>query len=116
MKKIVAYKKKRTKLAGQLAETEEMLQGSLIEKFIRCGKPGCRCQNDKGHGPHYYLSFREGKTTRLVYIPREEVPAVRGQIDQFKTYKATGSQICRLNLMILRETKKGRRNAGEKSV
>ena len=40
-------------------------EGSLVERWTRCGKPNCRCREDPAHrhGPYYQLSWKEqGKT------------------------------------------------------
>lgn len=40
-------------------------RGRVIEKMIRCGRPGCtRCP----HGPYKYLEIREGKKVKTVYL------------------------------------------------
>ena len=50
-------RQQRFALAAQIAQIQkETLRGSLIERYKRCGKPGCRCAQSKGHGPKYYLS------------------------------------------------------------
>ena len=39
-------------LVKQLRRLEPfILRGSLIERFKRCGKPGCKCAQGPGHGP-----------------------------------------------------------------
>ena len=55
----------------------EPLEGEVCLQFIRCGKPGCRCQYDKPHGPYYYRIWREGTHVRKVYVKATEVEAVR---------------------------------------
>ena len=47
----------------------EMLQGSLGVLYRKCGKKGCRCERGEKHGPAYYLSYKEGGVTQMVYIP-----------------------------------------------
>ncbi len=39
-----------------IASAQAILRGSLIERYKRCGKPGCKCADGAGHGPKYYLS------------------------------------------------------------
>ena len=44
----------------------QMIFGTLSETFRRCGRPGCRCQQEgPKHGPHRQISYRgaDGKTT-----------------------------------------------------
>jgi hypothetical protein len=81
----------------------EMVQGSVIEKYIRCGKENCKCKKGRGHGPMYYLSFKEEGATKLIYIPKSKVKKVREQVKQFRQFKGTGSEISRLNREILKK-------------
>ncbi len=55
----------------------EPLEGEICPQFIRCGKPGCRCQHDRPHGPYHYRIWREGPRVRKVYVKATEVEAVR---------------------------------------
>src|SRR5438034_3359167 len=49
-----------------------ILSGSLIERYKRCGKPGCKCADGPGHGPKYYLSVSyPGLRPRMDYVPQE---------------------------------------------
>jgi hypothetical protein len=53
------------------------LRGSLIERYLRCGKPGCHCATGRGHGPKYYLSVSfPGERPEMQYVPQEQKPAV----------------------------------------
>ncbi len=51
-----ALRKRRQALLRQLPPLKAVLRGSLIERYKRCGKPGCKCARGPGHGPKYYLS------------------------------------------------------------
>ena len=51
-----ALRKRRNALLRQLPPLQAILRGSLIERYKRCGKPGCKCADGPGHGPKYYLS------------------------------------------------------------
>ena len=61
------------------AEPTEMepLEGEVCPQFIRCGKPGCRCQYDRPHGPYHYRIWREGTRVRKVYVKAVDLEAVR---------------------------------------
>ena len=56
-----------------LPDLGEILRGSLVTRFRRCGKGGCHCarESDPGHGPAYYLvvTVGRGKTVQ-VYVPK----------------------------------------------
>lgn len=100
-KKTLRFRRRKAALARELSQTTEMLQGSLVEKYVKCGKERCRCKEGRGHGPAFYLSFREEGTTKLIYIPHHEVETVRSQIAQFKEFKRIGAEIAGINKEIL---------------
>jgi hypothetical protein len=48
---------------------EHVLRGSLIERYLRCGKPGCKCAQGEGHGPKFYLSVSfAGHRPQMDYV------------------------------------------------
>ena len=101
-----SYNRKISGLIRQLSQSSEMLQGSVIEKYVKCGKQNCWCVDGQGHGPVYYLSFKEKGATKLIYIPRSKVHKVKQQVSKFKRYKDIGSEIVRLNREILKLKRK----------
>jgi len=64
------------RIAAALGEAGFALPGSLVERRIRCGKPGCRCATDPTalHGPYYSWTRKvAGKTeTRLLSAAQVE--------------------------------------------
>lgn len=60
-----------------------MQQGILRARFIRCGKPTCRCaaEPEARHGPYWYLTWRQGRRIRMRYVPPQAVEAVQAAID-----------------------------------
>ncbi len=58
------------KIAADLGSVGFALPGTVLERRIRCGKPGCRCAADppRLHGPYYQWTRKvNGKTeTRLL--------------------------------------------------
>jgi len=68
--RLAEYEEQLKALAGELAGIGFMSQGSVVCRYTRCGKPGCRCQASPPlpHGPYYQLTRKvAGKTvtTRL---------------------------------------------------
>lgn len=48
----------------RLAEVGFICQGSLVQRWMPCGKPNCRCVDpDQRHGPYFQLSWKEGGKT-----------------------------------------------------
>jgi len=67
-----ALRRRRQVLLRQLPPLQAILRGSLIERYKRCGKPGCKCAEGPGHGPKYYLSVsRTGSRPQMDYVPQE---------------------------------------------
>src|SRR5438132_8548018 len=67
-----ALRKRRNVLLRQLPPLQAVLRGSLIERYKRCGKTGCKCADGPGHGPKYYLSVSyPGLRPQMDYVPQE---------------------------------------------
>jgi len=90
-------------LLRQLPSLKAILRGSLIERFKRCGRPGCKCARGIGHGPKLYLSVSVPKARPvMVYVPQEH----RSQVEQFvANYRQTRKlldEVAAINLELLR--------------
>ncbi|MGH6745825.1 DUF6788 family protein [Novosphingobium sp.] len=60
-----ADREAQTAIASRLAEVGFALPGTLLERRMSCGKPGCRCKADppRLHGPyHQWTRTIDGKT------------------------------------------------------
>src|SRR6516165_9170819 len=67
-----ALRKRRNALLRRLPPLQAILRGSLIERYKRCGKSGCKCAEGPGHGPKYYLSVSyPGLRPQMDYVPLE---------------------------------------------
>lgn len=65
------------------------LAGEVCEQYIRCGKPNCRCQDGRPHGPYYYRIWREGRQIHKVYVKSTEVEATQAACDAHKRLTKT---------------------------
>lgn len=56
----------------QIREVGFICEGSLVQRWMPCGKPGCRCADrDQRHGPYWQLSWKEeGKTVSRRLSPQ----------------------------------------------
>ena len=55
-------------LKRQIADVPPIRRGSVVRRFMPCGKPGCRCQAKppRLHGPYYQWTRKvEGKTVTV---------------------------------------------------
>jgi len=57
-------------------------RGSLVRRFMPCGKPGCACQGTPPqlHGPYYQWSRKVQGTTVTVRLTRAQAHLVAGWI------------------------------------
>ena len=97
-------RQRRQALVKQLERLEPfVLRGSLIERFKRCGKPGCKCAQGPGHGPKYYLSVSQpGARPEMDYVPVEYSQQVSKYLHNFQQVRQLLEQICNLNRELLR--------------
>jgi hypothetical protein len=97
-------RQRRHSLVKQLGRLEPfVLRGSLIERFKRCGKPGCKCAQGPGHGPKYYLSVSQpGARPEMDYVPVEYSQQVSEYLHNFQQVRQLLEQICNLNRELLR--------------
>jgi hypothetical protein len=98
-----ALRKRRAALVRQLPPLTAILRGSLIDRYKRCGKPGCKCMEGRGHGPKVYLSVSmPGSRPVMRYVPADAQQQVRELLDNFRHARALLEEICEINLELLR--------------
>ena len=82
---------------------DAILRGSLIERYKRCGKPGCKCAKGRGHGPKYYLSIsRTGERPQMDYVPQAYQEQVKQFLANHQRVRSILDEICAINHELLR--------------
>lgn len=99
----LALRQRRQGLAKQLPPVTDILRGSLVERYVTCGNPGCKCAKGERHGPIWYLTVTlgRGRTTGGI-IPEEKVAEVRGWIENYYKLKDHLEKISGINHELLR--------------
>ena len=98
-----ALRKRRVQLLQKLPPLEQMLRGSIIERYLRCGKPGCKCAQGKGHGPKYYLSVSiPGLRPQMDYVPQADYEQVSQYLSNHQRLRQIVEEICEINRELLR--------------
>lgn len=87
-----------------LARFLPMVAGSLVEQYVTCGKPRCRCTRGHRHGPLYYLYWKEPGRSRSLYVPRDKVGELRRQIQNYRRFQAELTGLLRLQLRAWQRT------------
>jgi len=98
-----ALRKRRNALLRQLPPLQSILRGSLIERYKRCGKPGCKCADGPGHGPKYYLSVSyPGLRPQMDYVPQECYAQTAEFLANYPRARELLESICEINRELLR--------------
>ena len=99
----LALRQRRQGLAQQLPPVTEILRGSLVERYVTCGNPACKCAKGERHGPLWYLTVAlgRGRTTGGI-VPPENVDQVRGWIENYHKVKEHLEKISEINRELLR--------------
>ena len=99
----LALKERRKGLLRQFPDLKEVLRGSLVERYLTCGKPTCRCARGERHGPVWYLTatLRVGKTVGM-QVPESKLAQVRQWLDNHRKLKEGLEAISEINWELLR--------------
>ena len=75
--------------------SQSMIQGSLTELTRKCGDPSCACATDpaRRHGPHLHLMFNAQGKAHSVYVPREQVEALKEAHRNWLRFQEIGVEI-----------------------
>src|SRR5262249_7050724 len=102
-----ALRKRRQALLRQLPPLKAVLRGSLIERYKRCGKPGCKCADGPGHGPKYYLSVSfPGQRPQMDSLPKEPYAQPSEFLPNYHHARQVLEEICEINRELLRRREK----------
>ena len=78
--------KQRGQLLRELADIDDLRQGSLRAQYRKCGKPNCHCAGAgaQGHGPYWLLTWLDRDTgkSRGRTIPADAIEQTRAQIGE----------------------------------
>jgi hypothetical protein len=99
----LALEQRRKGLVEMLPPPAETLRGTLRERYLTCGKPGCKCARGQRHGPIWSLSVTlgSGRTAGGV-ITVGQVERVRRWIENYHQTKEHLEKISEINRELLR--------------
>jgi uncharacterized protein DUF6788 len=94
---------RREVLASGLPPLAELVRGSLVTRYRRCGKSTCHCVTTEGHGPAHYLvvTLKPGKTEQIL-LSAEMLPVARQFLDNYKRWWTALEQVSAVNRRLLR--------------
>lgn len=73
------YRREYARLKARLREIGFLCEGTLVERWMQCGKPNCACASDRArlHGPYFQLSWKEKGKTVSRRLPAEHAALYR---------------------------------------
>ena len=109
---------RREVLTSGLPAFAEIVRGSLVTRYRRCGKPTCHCAKGEGHGPAHYLvvTLKPGKTEQIL-LSEDMLPVAQQFLDNYKRWGAAVEKVSAVNRRLLRlrvpGLRKSRRNTSD---
>ena len=108
---------RRRRILAKLPPLEEVLRGSVIVRFLRCGKPGCHCAEGEGHRATYVSVTHAGGRTEQISLPAELVPLARRGVAAYRAWWAAVEKLSAINRDRIRQQRRQqaarrRRSAG----
>ena len=90
------------RIAAELADLGLALPGSLIQRRVRCGWPGCRCHHDPPelHGPYWQWTRKQGGKTISRLVPDDQVADYRQWIDNHRRLRELVAELEILTLAV----------------
>ena len=81
----------------------QIVRGSLVTRYRRCGKPTCHCVQSRGHGPAHYLvvTLKPGKTEQIL-LSAEMLPVARQFLDNYRRWWTALEKVSAVNRRLLR--------------
>jgi len=102
-KDTASLRKKKSQILREMPDLGGVMRGSLIERFLRCGKANCKCQVGRGHGPKCYVSISHPKgRPEMLYVPKAWCDQVRKSQADFASMRGILEEISAINAELVR--------------
>lgn len=101
IKKRQNLEKRRKKLVKRFTKYDPWIKGSIAELERICGSKGCTCRHGGPKHPAMYITWKEGKETRSLYIPRKLETEVKQWSMNYRKVKAVMEKITKLQREII---------------
>jgi hypothetical protein len=104
-KSTLALRQRKALLLRSFKLPANLLHASLIERFLKCGKPTCHCHADgPKHGPFSYLNrcFGKGQFQSLLLKSPKQIDQSRQGLTAYAQVQETLDEISQINYELLR--------------
>jgi len=99
-KKVGQLRRERYSLEKELVDylsRKKLIAGTPVEKYKACNKGNCRCTRGELHGPTYYISWKEGKRTKMLYIRQALWPKVEEKVKRYQRWRSVRARMVKIN-------------------
>jgi hypothetical protein len=78
-----------SRIRDSFAVLDTLCSGTLLKRMMKCGKPGCRCEQDPAarHGPYYEWGHMKGGKLVHRYVSPEQAVVLRQAIANYRSVK-----------------------------
>ena len=91
---------RREVLASGLPAFAEIVRGSLVTRYRRCGKPTCHCADGPRH-PVWSLTFMVRGKKHVQHIPKDLVDDVRRRVEAGRQFQDAVREVLAANAQLL---------------
>lgn len=101
----LALRQRKAHLLRSFELSPQVLHGSLIERFLKCGKANCRCHTGgPKHGPFLYLNrcFAKGQMQSLLLKSPDQIAQARQSVAAYAHVQLVLDEISQINHELLR--------------
>jgi hypothetical protein len=88
-------------LVAALLRERNQLPGSLLVRYMECGKAGCLCHAGAKHGPYYVLSNRSRGHGSFAYLDPARARRARPLVERYREFRRRLRRLQRVNLELV---------------
>jgi hypothetical protein len=97
---------RRRRILAKLPPFEGVLRGSVVVRFLRCGKPGCHCAEGDGHRATYLSVTHAGGRTEQISLPAALVPLAERGVATYRAWWAAIEKLSAINRDSIRQQRR----------
>lgn len=100
----LALRQRKTRLLHSLKLPPHLIHASFLERFLKCGRPNCRCRQGPKHGPFFYLSrcLPKRQMRTLLLKGESQILQARRSVEAYQQLLQTLDQVSWINWELLR--------------
>jgi hypothetical protein len=89
------------RLVARLLHQRAQLQGSLLVRYMECGKAGCACHGGRRHGPYFVLSNRSGGAGTFAYLDAARATRARALVRRYREFRRGLQRLQKVNVELV---------------